>query len=97
MGFPKKRTRKLIVNGQTYLWHYSDHCPDCGSSPITIGQEDARYYLFIAPYTRDFTFSPKTISKAIMWALSNGWTASNGPSQKLCFNPAKDDFEWEKQ
>ena len=94
MAWPRKGTRKLVVDEEEYLWHYDAHCPLCSTDVFTIGQEGGRFVLYIDPFPWGFEFRPASVVKGIRWALRNGWTAESGPSRAIVWNDAAQDFEW---
>jgi hypothetical protein len=94
MAWPKKGTRKLVIDGVKYLWHYDGHCPLCSSQVFTIGREGERFVLFIDPYPWGFELRPASVVKAVRWALSQGWTSKSGPTRAMAWNDQKQEFEW---
>lgn len=94
MAWPKKGTRKLVIDGEAYLWHYDAHCPLCSTDVFTIGQAGKPFVLYIDPYPWEFEMRPATVAKAARWALNNGWNPATGPTRALFWNEATHDFEW---
>jgi len=94
MAWPKKGTRKLVIDGEEYLWHYDAHCPLCSTDVFTIGQAGKRFVLYIDPYPWEFEMRPASVAKAVRWALNNGWNSASGPTRALFWNEAIHDFEW---
>lgn len=94
MAWPKKGTRKIVVDGQDFLWHYSGHCSLCSDSVITVGREDNRFFLFIDPYPHDFIVSPASIAESIRWALKEGWTCQFGPTRAMAFDSTTQNNVW---
>jgi hypothetical protein len=52
VAWPKRGTRKLVVNGSEFLWHYDACCIWCSDDVVTVGRAGAPYVLFIDPYLR---------------------------------------------
>ena len=76
MAFPKKYTRKIVVDDKAYLWHLNHNAIDTDVlNHITIQQADDRGAdpLYLDPHPWSFQIRPKTIERAIRWALKNGW------------------------
>ena len=74
MAFPKKYTRKITVNDQTYLWHLNENSIDFEEYHITIRHEKiAGQILYLDLYSWHLSIRPRTIREAILWALENGW------------------------
>ena len=77
MSFPKKYTRKIVVEGITYLWHMSQNSLEGRATHITIAQETApNQFLHVDPFAAVFEgveIRPRTIRRIILWALKNGW------------------------
>jgi len=74
MTFPKKHTRKITVNNQTYLWHLNQNRIDGSPTHVTIGIDGkSGQILFLDPYPWSFEIRPRTIQQAITWALEHGW------------------------
>ena len=94
MAWPKKGTRKLVVDGKNYLWHYSGHCPLCSSDVFTIGRAGDRFVLYIDPFPWEFEMRPKSIVTAIKWALNKGWTSEFGPTRAMSSDGSDHKFKW---
>ncbi|RZB33357.1 MAG: hypothetical protein SRB1_01185 [Desulfobacteraceae bacterium Eth-SRB1] len=94
MAWPKKGTRKLVIHGEEYLWHYDAHCPFCSNDVFTIGQAEKRFVLYIDPFPWEFEMRPATVVKAVTWALSNGWSCEAGPTRAMAWNQEAQDFAW---
>ena len=74
MAFPKKHTREIIVNDQTYLWHLRKNDLYWGWHHITIRHKQvAGQILFIDPYSWHFEVRPRSIREGILFALENNW------------------------
>lgn len=86
MAWPKKGTHKIVVDGTSFLWHYSGHCPSCSNAVITVGVEGDRFYLYVYPFPWNFEFRPAAIADAIRWAIANDWTSYAGPTRAMAFD-----------
>ena len=70
MAWPKKNTRKVVVDGDVYQWHW--HPDKVLYSWIVIGKQSADgQLLFLDPYWLSAT--PGQICQAISFALASGW------------------------
>ena len=94
MAWPKKGTRKLVVDGNDYLWHYNGHCPLCSSDVFTIGQAGDKFVLYIDPFPWEFELRPASVVTAIQWALNKGWTSEFGPTRAMAWNDSSHKFQW---
>jgi len=94
MAWPKRGTRRLVVDGEEFLWHYAGHCLWCSDDVFTVGREGAPYVLFIDPYAWHFEFRPAQVVEAIRWALKEGWTSEKGPTRAMALNDASRAYEW---
>lgn len=94
MAWPSKGTKKLVIDGETYLWHYDAHCPFCSNDVFTVGQAGKRFVLYIDPFPWAFEMRPALVVKAARWALEKGWRAEAGPTQAMAWNEEIHDFEW---
>ena len=94
MAWPKKGTRKLTVNNEVYLWHYSGHCPLCSKDVFTIGMAGKPYVLFIDPFPHAFEMTPASVAQAIQWAVENGWTPDRGPTRAMVLDEIENRFVW---
>lgn len=92
MAWPKRGTRKLVIDGATWLWHFSGHCCDCSDKAVTVGREGLPHYLFLDTYARDFVETPGHIVASLRWALANGWSPAHGPDRALTAKGTG--FEW---
>jgi hypothetical protein len=93
MPWPKKGTRKIIVDGVEYLWHYSAHCPMCSDDVFTVGIQGNPYVLFIDPFPYNFELKPSCVANAIRWATNNGWTPNKGPTRAMSMD-SDSNFIW---
>mgnify|MGYP001603653518 CR=1 FL=1 len=94
MAWPKKGTRRLTINKEVFLWHYSAHCPLCSEDVFTIGQEGQRFVLYIDPVPWGFELTPSSVVKAVKWALEQGWTTTVGPTRGMAWNDKTNGFQW---
>lgn len=94
MAWPKKGTRKLVVDGEDFLWHYSGHCPLCSDDVFTVGKPGAPHVLYIDPFPWNFEIRPRSIASAIRWAKNDGWSAEQGPTRAMGMNDATEQFDW---
>ena len=94
MTWPKKHTRKIVVDGETYQWHRSRNSLYVGNDRITVGTVTGKFYLFIDPFPHDFEMRPSTIADAIRWAVTNGWNSVDGPTRQLTYPDDATGFVW---
>jgi hypothetical protein len=96
MAWPKRGTRKIVVDGEDFFWHYDACCPWCSDDVFTAGKSGAPYVLFIDPFpfAPAFELGPRAVAEAIRWARANGWTAESGPTRALSLNEQTAQFEW---
>jgi hypothetical protein len=73
MTFPRKNTRTMVVDNCKYLWHLNDNF-DLHSYWIVVKREGSNgQMLWIDPYHHDLEIAPKSVARAIRFALSKGW------------------------
>lgn len=94
MAWPKRGTRRIVVDGEEFVWHYDACCPWCSDDVFTAGKEGAPHVLFVDPFPWGFEFRPRNVAAAIRWARASGWTAEKGPTQALALNDKTERFEW---
>ncbi|MDY7030732.1 MAG: hypothetical protein SVY10_02350 [Thermodesulfobacteriota bacterium] len=94
MTWPKKGTRKLVIDNKDYLWHYDAHCPLCSSDVFTIGRPGKKFVLFIDPNPWGFELRPASVVAAITWALKKGWSPDSGPNRSIAWNDKTQEYEW---
>ena len=92
MAWPKRHTRTLRLDGCDYLWHLSGNQLDCSGTVLTVGKATCRHYLHVDPYPWDFEIRPATVAEAVRWALSQGWSAEDGPTRRMALGEAG--FAW---
>ena len=70
MAWPKKNTRRVVIDGEVYQWHWDPN--KALYSWIVIGKQSADgQLLFLDPYWLSTT--PGQICQAISFALASGW------------------------
>jgi len=94
MAWPKRGTRKIVVDGEEFLWHYDACCLLCSNDVFTAGKAGKPFVLFIDPFPWSFEFRPKNIAAAIKWARTAGWSAERGATRALSFHEKNQRFEW---
>jgi len=94
VAWPKRGTRKIVVDGEDFVWHYDAHCMACSDDVFTAGKPGAPYVLFLDPFPWGFEFRPRNVAEAIRWARAAGWSAEKGPTRALALNEATSSFEW---
>ena len=94
MAWPQKATRKIVIDGVPYLWHFSGHCVLCSEAVITIGRDGDRFFLFVDPFPHGLEFRPAAIASAIRWALDNGWSSRAGPTRGMGFDDILEKNVW---
>ena len=94
MTWPKKNTRTITADGQQFLWHLSGNRLDGKETVITVGKNGQKYLLFIDPYPWDFDITPSNISKAVSWALGQGWAPASGPTKNMAYSKRRKTFVW---
>ncbi len=94
MAWPKRGTRKVVVDNEEFLWHYDACCPWCSDDVFTAGKAGHGYVLYIDPFPHAAAFSPKYVAESIRWALSEGWSPSKGPTSALSLNTQTKAYFW---
>ena len=94
MAWPKKGTRKIVVDQEEFLWHYDACCPWCSNDVFTAGRSGEPYVLFIDPFPYAAEIGPKYIARAISWAIKQGWSTSKGPTRALSIDSTTGEFYW---
>jgi len=94
MAWPKRGTRRIVVDGEEFAWHYDVHCVFCSDDVMTAGKQGAPYFLFIDPYSWSVEVRPRSVAAAIRWARATGWTAERGPTKAMAFDDKSQDFRW---
>ena len=94
MAWPKRGTRRIVVDGEAFVWHYDACCPWCSKDVFTAGKEGQPFVLFIDPYPWEFELRPANVAAAIRWGRNHGWSAESGPTRALSFDATKSDFVW---
>ncbi|MGI0119708.1 hypothetical protein [Zooshikella sp. RANM57] len=93
MAWPKRGTRKIVVDEIEYLWHYDACCIFCSDDVFTVGQTGRSGYLFIDSFAFGEKIRPKNIADSIKWAVSHGWSPES-QSRNMSKNIETDDFYW---
>jgi hypothetical protein len=94
MAWPRRGTRKIVIDAEDFLWHYDACCPWCSNDVFTAGKAGVPYVLFIDPFPWGAEFRPRFIAAAIRWARQGGWSAESGPTRALALNDATQQFQW---
>lgn len=94
MAWPKKHTRKIVVDGHPYQWHRSRRSLYVGDDRITVGTIEGKFFLYIDPFPHDFEMRPCTIADAIRWAVANGWDPDSGPTRQMTYPNDATGFMW---
>ncbi len=94
MTWPRKGTRKTVVDGESYLWNYKGHCLWCSDDVFTVGRSDSAFVLYIDPYPFGAEVRPANVADAIRWAVNHGWDPDSGPTKSMALNQGQDRFEW---
>ncbi|MBC8135645.1 MAG: hypothetical protein H8F28_07155 [Fibrella sp.] len=70
MTFPRKRTRRITVGEDVYLWHLDGD----DANQITIRHSEFEgQFLFANPWCYEIQFGAGGVRKMIDFALANGW------------------------
>jgi len=94
MAWPKRGTRKIVVDGVEYLWHYDAHCIFCSEDVFTVGQAGKPSVLYIDSYVFGEEIRPKNIADSIKWAGSQGWNPESAVSKNMSKKLETDGFYW---
>ena len=81
MTWPSKDTRKIVVGGESFLWHVHESRVGWADAPITVGREGSKFVLHLDAFSWDGTPKPSIVAEAIRWALAKGWTPETGPTR----------------
>ena len=92
MAWPKKGTRKLVVDQAEWLYHYDAHCELCSDDCVTVGQLGQPHYLFLDTFSYYFNHTPRHVVDSIRWAVAAGWSPEFGPDRGL--TATESGFEW---
>ncbi len=92
MAWPKRGTRKLIIDGVDWLYHYDAHCMFCSADSVTVGRLGHTHYLYLDTFSQHFDHAPRHIVSSIRWATLNGWSPATGPDRAL--TATEDGFQW---
>lgn len=91
MAWPKRGTRRIVVDGEAFAWHSGTI--DCGDVVFTAGKPGVPYVLFIDPLPWPAP-PPAHVAAAIRYARAQGWSAESGPTRAVAFSEATQTFEW---
>ncbi len=94
MAWPKRGTRKIVVNGIEYLWHYDAHCIYCSDDVFTVGQAGKPSVLYIDSYVFGEEVRPKNIALSIKWAVEQGWSPDDSVSRNMSKKLDGNGFYW---
>jgi len=74
MSFPRRHTRKIIVDGIVYHWHLNADFDSRFEAWIVIGQKgNAGQLILLDPYHPGFVIGPRAVAEAIRFARAHGW------------------------
>ena len=78
MAFAKKYTRRITVEGETYLWYFRDNSLESQPRRIVVQQSATPGQMLIVdpfsgPYVLGLEIRPKAIREIILFGLSHGW------------------------
>ncbi len=81
MAFVKKFTRRIMVNGEIYLWYFRDNSLESRPRRIAVQHSVARGQMLVVspwsgPYTLSFDIRPRAIRELILFGLTQGWKPS---------------------
>ncbi len=88
MAWPKKGTRRIVVNREVWLWHYSGRRNDV----VTVGRKGCPHYLFLDTFAWNFEHTPSHVAASIRWALAQKWSPLHGPDRGIFAND--EGFQW---
>ena len=94
MTWPKRGTRKIVVDGKEYLWHYDACCPWCSDDVFTAGNSGKPFVLFIDSFPYAAEIRPRFIARSIKWAVSEGWSPERGPTKALSIDSNTEQYFW---
>ena len=80
MAFTKKFTRRIIVEGEAYLWHFRDNSLESEPRRIVVQHISTRGQMLVVdpfsrPYALGFEIRPRVIREIILFGLTHGWEA----------------------
>ncbi|WP_157496531.1 hypothetical protein [Hahella ganghwensis] len=94
MTWPKRGTRKIVIEGDEFLWHYDACCPWCSDDVFTAGKSGKPFVLFIDPFPYAVEIGPGYVTKAIKWAQSQGWSPETGGTKAMSIDSNSQEFFW---
>lgn len=80
MALAKKFTRRIVVNGEPFLWYFRDNSLDCETGRrVAVQHETTPGQLLVADpfyetYAQTVEIRPQTIRDVILFGLAQGWT-----------------------
>jgi len=84
MAFPKKHSRRIVVDGVTYLWRLKQGYAWRDGQHIAIcPATDAGQLLLVEYYAFQGMIGPGMVRQAIDFALANGWTPTRRARRPL--------------
>jgi hypothetical protein len=95
MAFPVKNTRRLTVDGIAYAWHLNKDW-DVRDRWLVVRRQSSGsgQLLMINPYHHDLLPTKGTVSRAIRFALANGWQPECKASPlRLIFAGSEEGFQ----
>ena len=78
MAFAKKFTRRITVEGESYLWHLRDNNLEAEPRRIVVQHIAARGQILVVdpfsePWVLNFEIRPRVIRTMILFGLTHGW------------------------
>lgn len=88
MTFPKRGTRTITVDGDTYKWHLHNNDGWAPNRHIAVQHESGYGQLLLLDhYSWHMEVRPRTIREAISYGLANGWAPlSAGEPMKVSYD-----------
>jgi hypothetical protein len=93
MAWPKRKTRRIVVDGEELLWHGVERCACC-MQVLTVGKPGAPYVLFIDPFVWSMEIRPGSVANAVRWARAAGWSPEHGPTRAMALDEVTQGFRW---
>lgn len=92
MAWPRKGTRSIVVDGETFAWHIPSGRVGWADDRVTVGRAGSPHVLHLDPLSWDGVPRPSMIAAAIRWATSKGWSPEQGPTRNAAFAKRHDRF-----
>lgn len=92
MGWPRKGTREIVVDGDAYQWHIPSGRLGWADVSLTVGRDGAPHVLHLDPYSWDGVPRPSIVAAAIRWAVGEGWSPEQGPTRRATWLEAEQRF-----